>query len=413
MAKHPLSLLTSQLTLENRTVTVGHEFDLGGETIDVPRGVTLRFTNGGYLANGTLRGHGSYIDATRRVFDNIKVEGSWTCTGNVLWWADGCDFVEYKPNTLHIPTPKDETDALQLALDSSFRELHFPPRPYYVARTLVLRREKRLVLHGSRLAQSLNQMQPMVENTCVIFSNRDITLLKIDVNEGRGQWSQSSVCIEGGTFDVSLCDGYSSSCILLSTDGEARMWGVRISTAVRGSRTKVSSVGISLNPVADPSAKGNKAYATDVRLDCEVSGFTTGIVALNHTAADGYTPYNWLTSLTIDGCIRDCETAIISNVEGLDVRAMLQAAPCFSTKENGAALVVYDGTSMGISSDFYDLTLSAIAPGGSTCYQHQYALRATVPNSFVATYGVFAAKVALARLNGNEPLNTELGVRVI
>ena len=102
----------------------------------------------------------------------------------IKWFADGSIVEDYTSELgdkhSRIKTKVDDTDKIQTALDSSFKEIVFNPGVYYITSPLVLKGEKRLILQGStKLGLEMNSGS--MKNACIIFSDIDITLLKIAV----------------------------------------------------------------------------------------------------------------------------------------------------------------------------------------------------------------------------------------
>ena len=369
-----------QVTRENTVYVLKYDFNLGGASVTLPKGCTLDF-RGGTLSDGLIVGSDSTILADRKVFYDVKVDGTWNCVGDVRWFAEGTPVIDDQWGC-RFGSLIDQSGDIQKALDSSFRELHFPPSCYYITKTLILRREKRLVLHGSMMKLSLRQSAAAKKNTCIIFSDNDITLLQIAVSES----SQNAISIDGGSWDVSLCNNYTQNCfeVLASKVGQ-RIWGLNINTLVKGNHENPSGTGISINPSEAKGLTGNVAYITDVRINSKVFSFGTGIKAMNYMDAAGYY-YNWCTDIIVDGSIINCPMAVYTNVEDADIRATLQAGYFFDGKENDRALVHYTGVRGAMCSAIYDIEHCL-----SGKWSNQYAIELTTPNATMEFYGRFEA----------------------
>lgn len=339
----------AQVKAEDTIYVVKYDFDLEGESVTLPKGCTLEF-KGGSLKNGVLVGQDSVIHADRRIFHGVSVRGTWSCVGNAGWFADGTPIVQDQWGC-RFPKLIDQSGDLQQALCSTFRELHFPPMCFYIANTLVLTKEKKIVLHGSDMKLSLYQTSIGKMNTAVIFSDQNICLLRIAVNETQ----QNTVYIEGGSFDVSLCANYTENCIEVRADEEGQcLWGLTLNTNVKGRFNQTTGVGININPVANYSLTGNKAYVTQVRINSNVSCFGIGVKATDHTD-DTMKPYNWCSDLVVDGSIIDCPVAVESNCDS-DIRAMIQSGKFFDKKENGVALIrLTSNYTSSVSSNIFDI----------------------------------------------------------
>ena len=396
--------LAQTIVTPGASYTISKPYDLAGSTLVLPHAVTLTITGSGSIANGTLVGDASVIVAHGKVFTNVTLRGTWSCVGDVRWWAEGCDIPESDTNRYFIRDYRDETDALQQALDSPFRELHFPPRPYYITRPLVLRQEKHLVLHGPGIRTSMEDMTPSVRNTTILFTNLNTPLLIISPEELNNEDNTYpvSITIEGGNFDVSRCYNYTSSCIKVMADDEQKIWGLHIRTTLHAF-PKNTAVAIDINPVENTACQLNQAFVTDIHIDSAIYNFDTAVVAHNYMNERTCQYYNWCTALTIDGTIDGSRIAVVSNVEGTDVRALLQAGLFFDRQDNQQPLVRYTGTRAAIASDIYDIQL-----GGGNLWRNQYALEVTNPSAVVTPYGTFASFVTLSKRLGKTCVNGPL-----
>ena len=381
--------LAETVTKPGKTYTISTAYDLNGETVTLPPNVTLQFKDGGSISNGTLIGRNTIIHADRKVFSKLSVQGTYDCPGNVAWFADGNEVIENQWG-IYVEDRTDQSADLQYALNSSFRELHFPPKPYYIAHTLEIWREQTLILHGSAMKLSMEQIGAGMRNNTIIFSDLDITLLRIAVCESY----QNAITIEGGSFDVSLCENYTQNCIEVWADKAGyRIWGLVINTNVKGKYAHTGGVGININPVENDQLTSKEAYVTNIRINSNISNFGIGIKATNYRGQTGY--YNWCTDLRIDGSISNCPCAIDTNVEDADLRATLQAGYYFDSLNNGQPLIRYTGPfRASIACPIYDLQTPGIKfkPDGSpaeTIYSNQYALEITRPEAIVTSYGPF------------------------
>lgn len=385
--------LAHQLTNEGIIYNIRYKFDLHGETVTVPKNCTLWFKPGGSISNGTIIGQNSRIIADEKVFDNISINGTWNCTGNVGWWATGCETYN-KDDNCYLKNHKDESKAIQMALDSTFQELIFPPVPFYVADTLVLKNAKKIVMQGGSLMCALGNYQPNINGACIIFTDKDIPLLRIAVKEG-DKYAQNTVTIQGGNFDVSLCENYTSNCIEVLADDNEKIWGLFIDTNINGKFNTTTGVGININPTENKAMTGNRAFVTHVRINSSIQDFGIGVKASNYS--EGWTSYNWCTDLVIDGLIKNCPLAVESNVEYTDVRATIQAGYYFDKRENGKPLIIYHGDKASVSSPIFDITLQS-----GDKYANQYALESTLPNAAVTYYGPFESFVRLSNKLNNK-----------
>ncbi|WP_297676913.1 right-handed parallel beta-helix repeat-containing protein [uncultured Bacteroides sp.] len=69
------------LAAEDTEYEVSTVIDLKGNSIQIPKGSNLKFTNRGYLKNGIIHGNSSKIIASedKVLFDDILIAGTWIC----------------------------------------------------------------------------------------------------------------------------------------------------------------------------------------------------------------------------------------------------------------------------------------------------------------------------------------------
>lgn len=307
----------------------------------MPKGSSLEF-RGGVIHNGTIVGNNSSIIADTKVLDSINIEGTWRCVGNAGWWAKGSSFKEVswlnangERKTANVPDNYDDYTNIQQALDSSFRELIFPPKMYYTSRTLTLSKEKKLVLQGSSMGNGLGMLKvDNVYNTAVVYTDKDIDLLVINVTECSD--SPCTVSIEGGNFDVSrIVNGgitvpYTHSCIKVLADNyNARLWGLNIDTNIFGCGHDIpgTSIGININPdPATPKSPYNQAdygYVTRINIKGSIHKMGTAIVAKNHHNNTNDTT-NWASGLDVDCNISFCRKAVVTDTD-CDIKGLIQS----------------------------------------------------------------------------------------
>ncbi len=358
-------------------ISGNYTIELYENIVNIPVNCSLKF-NGGKLKNGVIIGNNSRILAGDEIiFDGVEIYGTWGCKCNIAWYASGCD-VNIVGGVETI-VKKDESSQIQLALDSSFKELVFPPKLYYVASTLWAREEKRIKMDGGRLGAYLFQGVKSRNNACVIFTDQDITLLKI--GGYRARYIQNFE-IEGGNFDVSLCGlgGYSSNCIEVCTDNGTSIWGMKIKTSVYGTYETAAvhpgGCGIAFNVYTTSS----NAYISMVEIDSFVSNFAVGIDLSNYVIATN----PWMSDIIVKGQISGCINAVKTNCNS-SIQASIQPARLFGSN-NGESLIIVDGGStVSISSMIWDVYNSE---GGN--YTNQYALCVKHPDDKVIASGLFA-----------------------
>ena len=381
----------TMVTKVNNHYYIKGKVNLKGYTVTLPQNGILEFEKGGLIANGTIVGKDSTIIGQDVYFEDVKIIGTWKCPGNVGWWASPSNL-----KTFLSATNKDSYDRsarIQRALDSSFRELIFPPCAYYLKNTLVLRKEKKLIFQGSEMFQALSEKKngsflSTSENTSILFTceNKPILSISID-NENINTWDKNCVVIEGGNFDVSLCQGYSSNCIEVLADNKQKLWGLTINgTCIKGNpfeneqvngnfnNDRFKSVGININPKNGkitmncqycktiteyenekygemPSYCSNcwndgksssKQLKNGQTVDCRnypfteiPRGYITNVKINARISSFGVAvkawdqPNNWCSDIVIDGNILFCPQAVISNAQPTDIRACIQTGTFF------------------------------------------------------------------------------------
>ena len=372
-------------------IVVSQVYDLEGEVVTLKKGTVLDF-RGGSLSNGVLIGNQSVIVAYEKVFNKVSVKGSWSCQGNVLWFAKGSDIEILDSGVCHITNKIDVADDVQRALSSSFRELVFPCLAFYVGKTLELNTEKRLVFEGTSLKQGVAFCNSTVNGASVIFTDKNITLLRIGVEEGLYS-NQNTVKIEGGNFDVSLCQDYTVNCIEVKTDRGEKMWGAEIGSTVIGRQGSMKGCGIAINPVEN---RTNGGYVTQVRVRSNISCFGVGIKATNYMDWSTGTYYNWCTDVQIDSNIVDCPLAVDTNCD-CSIAGMIQAGYFWDKRENTIPLIRIGGDRASVSANIFDIR----RPAGQK-WSNWYALEITMANASVVANGLFQAFVRLSKNLGQE-----------
>ena len=406
--------VSKQVIISNTTYIVRTTFDLKGRSITVPKGCTLSIERGGFK-NGTIVGQNTIVVGSGKIFNKVNIEGTWDCPGNVGWFADGCEVIPYgengaRPNNNGVKYLSDDSENIQYALDSSFRELIFPPKLFYIANPIILRKEKKITLQGSKMALPLDMCRKTMNNTCVIFTDKNIDMFIIAVKENL--LTRNSVSIQGGTFDCSLCPSYTSSCILVKTDEQETVWGLDIDTNILGRPGNTSGFGINIGRDPDASISdvmanniqynlSNFGYATQVRIKGTIYSMGTGISVKNYTWGNTTTYFNWCTDVQIDCTIIECLEAIYSNTD-TDIRGMIQSANIHAAG-NSDALINLDSTVASIGANIFDMRMG---PNRAS-----YAVNIKNPNAIIVAYGLFAGihRAGLYQLPENLKFNCATG----
>lgn len=383
--------LSEQMTKENCRYVIKDDFDLGGTELKLPAGTVLEF-KGGSITNGVVRGDASAVIATRKVFSGTLLTGSWTCAANVGWWAEGTPITQTDSGVCFVPKRVDRSADIQYALSSQIREIVFPPVAYYVARTLILRSEKRLTFQGTAMKQGIEGCNSTIRNTSILFTDQDITLLQIAVREGLAD-NQNTVAIHGGNFDTTLCAAYTHNVIEVRSDNNERVWGLTINTTILGRNGNKTGCGIYLNPVKNKESTG---YITQVRIGSTIQNFGIGIKAVNYMEEKTWKYYNWCTDVQIRSNIICCPLAVDTNTDTA-IDGMIQAGFFWSEKENNSPIIRVAGDRASVGANIFDLRLQS---GG--LFANYYALDIVRSGSVVAACGIFAAFITAGHNAGME-----------
>lgn len=317
--------LQTQFSQENTIYEVRYDYDLNRGTLNIPDKCALKF-EGGSLSNGTIKGANSTIIADYKIFDNVSVEGSWSCDGDARWFATPSK-TSIEGETLQITGKIDCTAELQSALDSTFSRLNITGF-YYITNTLNLLRPKEIVMSGTPFDSALYRKKSISGNKTFIFTDKDVTMLRI-APIAIDSYSSNRICIRGGNFDATLCStNYTSDMIVVDISQNSRIWGLNIACGIYG------------NPVVYtfPNGRGivfktgsGEGYASMIRIDSIIQGFEKGIEIMTKMPT-------WITDVIVNGEIRGCQTAIRSNTD-VYMNASIQPNYFFTSKDNNIPLI--------------------------------------------------------------------------
>lgn len=361
----------------------------------LPLNTKLKF-NGGMLKNCTIVGNQSEILAEGKIFDNVNIEGRWTCKGNAAWWCIGCptsqqQIVSSKDYLYRvIRDGYDQYEAIQQALDSAFSELVFPQGLYYTTRTLKLTKQKRVVLDGQGIPTYLFQGLESLEDACVIFTDQNINLLEIG---GTRSTYVLKYEVVGGTFDTSLSGStiYDKNCISLSASCGTKLSEVRIETSIYGcywGNTVPRGKGISVaykedlgENVFDCAA----SYITCVQIKAKIRNFGECVAAYSNMKPKEDEKF-WMTDVFVD---KECyleyfKNAVVMGTNGT-VGGSMQPQAFFSSDNKEAAIIVLFDNYVSISGRVWDTGKE----GKNGLYNNNYALDIRNSNATVIAEGEF------------------------
>lgn len=121
--------LAEQITEENTIYEIRYDFDLDGETLEIPADCVLDF-NGGKISNGILKGNNTFIQAADvQLFDNLVFDGRFA---NIEFYAAWFGAKTGSEN--------DATESLQNAIDNAnvtyTKRVILSEGTYYISGTL-------------------------------------------------------------------------------------------------------------------------------------------------------------------------------------------------------------------------------------------------------------------------------------
>ena len=352
--------IIDQLRDSGARYVINDDFDLNGQVIKLPENSILEF-RGGSFYNGELVGNKSIIKSDHLAFRNVTLSGTWTCVGEVHWFAEASVL---SVNNLSFVKCIDATEGIQKALDSSFSELHIRPGYYYITSTLFLRQAKDIRMDGGSTSQYLFQRELINQNKTVIFTDQNVTMLKIQL-EDAGRFSRA-IKVEGGNFDVSLCGPrkYHKNCIEVDITSDRKLWGFDFDSAIWGTYSSFGQkpTGTGLKFLTDSTSRG---YATMIRLNSDVSWFETGLDIVSNGK-------NWITDVIVDGVISSCAIAIRTNAD-VYVDASIQPTYFFKNADNQVPVVELLGGRVVLRGMIWDCGLS-MKDGRNLYYSNSVAI---------------------------------------
>lgn len=350
-----------QVTQENTIYEIRYDFDLGGLPKEIPAGCVLKF-EGGSLRNGTIVCAEGCIHSDNKCFYEVFVHGSWNNPSELSWWCESSKIqISSSGNSFSI-TKIDCSDDFQYALDSDFSELHINGY-YYITKTQILRKYKRLVLSGLPVTYSFayNGKDSMLSS--FVFSDKDITLLRI-APESHSEYANNQVSIEGGNFDVSRVSGYSSNCIEVDIRENRKIWGLNIDTGINGNQTAYApATGCGINFITD---NGN-GYATMVRIKGSIMWFGTGIHVYDALPC-------WISDVEVNSAITNCVCAIDAKTD-IYINASIQPYTAFTEdKKRDVPLINIAGGRAVVGGMIWDLGARLSDGNGTDYYANDVAI---------------------------------------
>lgn len=314
------NILTQNMINKPNTIyEIRYDFDLNGEEITIPENCILKF-NGGSLSNGTIKGNSTNIISDYLIFKNLNVIGSWSTIGESRW------FVQSSPYTIRqdevFIDKLDVSDDFQTFLNSSFRKIHICKGFYYITKPLIISNSIEINMDGGSSGNYLLKHDMDCLDKTFIFSNKNITLLKITANDT----TVKNIILNGGNLDVSLAYSdkplYNTHCIEIDIRNRRKYWGIYINTTINGTYNDLEpSQGTAIKFIDD----GRGGYATMVNLNCTIRWFDLAYDIKTSNSS-------WITNVNLYGECNHCNRVLDTTADTVS-KVDVQTQAVF-TKEN-------------------------------------------------------------------------------
>lgn len=347
-----------QVTQENTIYEIRNEFDLGGQTKEIPGGCVLKF-EGGKLSDGTLKGNNTYIDEedNLHIFDGVSFTGTFKNTFvNVCWFGAVSSLMpDYSLKNA------DVSDSIQTALDidctCGIGTVYIPVGVYYIGKTLHMNSAKNIVLEGkSPVFKLANIASEKYNPACaVVYTTTNMDMLCIDIGKPSydpNQDNRYSIGITGGQWDISKApnEGFTSSVLKIGATkkGNTKIWGLSIETAIVGNnqhRYDNNSTGILFD-------LDNSGYATMVRIKSDIRWLCYGIRDSEFSIA---TNGAWCTDI-VDESIILCRCAIrLMSAYSTRLYGSYQVCTIYPKGEDGPGIIELYSSGHTIGAKIWDL----------------------------------------------------------
>lgn len=319
-----------QVTQEYTIYEIRYDFDLGGETEEIPAGCVLKF-EGGSLKNGTIVSNNTFIDASDDacIFVDVNLIGLFLNDYvSVCWFgAKNSYYKNISENKVQLGR-NDCYPAIKSVLHTSFKKIYFPKGAWYVSNTIILDKEVEFLMSGKSDSTPLNYKARSMGfdlNEACIFTDKDISLVTTSEN----LVSSLRFVISGGSFDVSLIESYTNAVIHLKSN--CKLWGIDVNTAVLG---KLNSINDGVGLYFDATV--STGYLSYIRTNCIVKYFGTGIKV---KGTETQRP-SWVTDFVDRSEIASCRQSLyIEHCEEAFVEGHYQQTYLFEEEQNDVAAV--------------------------------------------------------------------------
>ena len=309
--------LQSQFNQENTIYEIRYDFDLGGVTLNIPAGCTLKF-EGGKLHNGNLNGdYTSFIAGEDWCFSDITFTGTWRNKS-----VSPCHFGA-KSNTFNSLTKEyeginDSTSAFQQALNCGF-SVDVPAGAYYIANTIDIDLPITITCTGKSYGGVDGQFKKNKsrENT-VLYSDMSGILFNV----------KAVINWVGGIID--LRQSTVNEVIAFNFDASFGNWGTEIDTTIFGS-SSYNLVGYKFNCDDDNiTASGYITYMTIKGFVYKAKyGFCTPLSSPKQSQR-----FRWITGISLLFDSRGCQYVHkLHSGQGYNIGGRHQAEHILSEEE--------------------------------------------------------------------------------
>lgn len=363
--------LQTQFNQENTIYEIRYDFDLGGNTLNIPIGCTLKF-DGGSIKNGTLIGDNTNIIAGiyDNIFSRVAFSGNFEVDKFSVCW-NGANSSYSNTNNKIAFARKDCSSAIN-SIIGAFKTIYFPKGAYYLSSPIIINAATYIILEGNPDSGIDNSIGTSLKlRNAVVFTDQDIDLVTTE-DGGKAM----NITIQGGCFDVSLAgESYSSSVIHLKTN--AAIWGVNLNTTIYG-KTNIANNGIGIH--LDGSVGEFSQYITYVKLESDIRYMN---IATKIDGQEFGNKKSWITEIQERSSTIKCRQSFVaSNTYGLFVEGKYQAGSFYETSNNDSAVVYLKTYDTFINFFAYDTNMKL-----GDKYTNRYALELQHTNNESSYHG--------------------------
>lgn len=376
------NILTQGMISQPNTVyIIRYDFDLSGETINIPEGCTLRF-DGGSFKNGIVKGNNTLIEANEYnyIFNNVQLKGQYTNSYASVCWFGAINSL--KDGVLN---QTGCTNAINLALSSDFNAIKFPRGYWFIDNTIVLNRRIDILLDGEMSVVPLNnRTDKHISSDAVLYTNKNISIIEVNYTENRLQRFE----LIGGALDVSLAEEYTSPVVHVSTK-TSKLWGVNIVTSILDRTLRGTGIGVYIDGDYQERCTG---YATYITLRSNIYNFAIGCKVSLRSGNNA-----WITDFTENSDIVSCKQAVyIENIDTVRIIGRYQPTFYYDSKNNGAAAVYINAKWVNIEAKIWDVGLPN---DDSTKWVNQYAIELQKDCKYITFIGAAYRYVRMNQVN--------------